>query len=319
MALATGVVPADSEEFLKDDGREAGRRRSRLRTFGRAFPFIAPSMIGVILFLAVPVIVVIVLSFFNYNLASPATWAGVTNYIDMFKYDGAAHSLGVTAYYVLLNIPAQTILALGLAVMLNRKRIGTGLFRILFVAPYLSTPVAMGIIWYWVFDPKLGAINHFLALFGIQGPAWLSNSTLAMPIVAGVNIWQYLGFNMLFFLAGLQAIPRSLYEAAELDGASKWRQFWKISMPLLNATLLFVLITDVIGSFQVFDTLYVLTQGGPGDSTKVMSLSIYDIGFTDYRLGEAASLSVLLFGVILVFSVGQFVFFRKRTTYDYSS
>ena len=99
--------------------------------------------------------------------------------------------------------------------MLNRKRIGTGLFRILFVAPYLSTPVAMGIIWYWVFDPKLGAINHFLALFGIQGPAWLSNSTLAMPIVAGVNIWQYLGFNMLFFLAGLQAIPKSLYEAAE--------------------------------------------------------------------------------------------------------
>jgi multiple sugar transport system permease protein len=319
VALATGVVPADSEEFVKDRGREAGKRRSGLRTFARAFPFVAPSMVGVVLFLAIPVVVVIVLSFLNYNLAAPASWAGVQNYIDMFKFDGAAHSLGVTAYYVLLNIPAQTILALGLAVMLNRKRIGTGLFRILFVAPYLSTPVAMGIIWYWVFDPKLGAINHFLALFGIQGPAWLSNSTLAMPIVAGVNIWQYLGFNMLFFLAGLQAIPRSLYEAADLDGASKWRQFWKISVPLLNATLLFVLITDVIGSFQVFDTLYVLTQGGPGDSTKVMSLTIYDIGFTDYRLGEAAALSVLLFGVILMFSVGQFMFFRKRTTYDYSS
>lgn len=276
-------------------------------------------MIGVVLFLALPVVWVIVLSFLNYNLATPSSWAGVQNYISMFEFDGAAHSLGVTAYYVLLNIPAQTILALGLAVMLNRKRIGTGLFRILFVAPYLSTPVAMGIIWYWVFDPKLGAVNHFLALFGIQGPNWLASSTLAMPIVAGVNIWQFLGFNMLFFLAGLQAIPRSLYEAAELDGASKWRQFWRISMPLLNATMLFVLITDVIGSFQVFDTLYVLTQGGPGDSTKVMSLTIYDIGFTDYRLGEAAALSVLLFGVILIFSVGQFIYFRKRTTYDYSS
>jgi len=319
VALATGVVPADSEEFAKDKGPQAGTKRSGFRTFIRAFPFIAPSMIGVVLFLAVPVVWVIVLSFLNYNLASPSSWAGVQNYISMFKFDGAAHSLGVTAYYVLLNIPAQTILALGLAVMLNRRRVGTGLFRILFVAPYLSTPVAMGIIWYWVFDPKLGAVNHFLGLFGIQGPDWLSSTSWAMPVVAGVNIWQFLGFNMLFFLAGLQAIPRSLYEAAEIDGASKWRQFFRISLPLLNATLLFVLITDVIGSFQVFDTLYVLTQGGPGDSTKVMSLSIYDIGFTDYRLGEAAALSVLLFGVILVFSVGQFIFFRKRTTYDYSS
>jgi ABC-type sugar transport system permease subunit len=318
--VTTGVVPADSEEqVVKDDGRQAGKRRSRPRTFLRAFPFIAPSMVGVLLFLAIPVVWVIVLSFLNYNFASPTTWAGIQNYISIFKYDGAAHSLGVTAYYVLLNIPAQTILALGLAVMIDRKRRGMGLYRILFVAPYLSTPVAMAIIWYWVFDPKLGAVNHFLALFGIQGPNWLSSSTWAMPVVAGVNIWQFLGFNMLFFLAGLQAIPRSLYEAAELDGASKWRQFWRISMPLLNATLLFVLITDVIGSFQVFDTLYVLTGGGPGDSTKVMSLTIYDIGFTDYRLGEAAALSVLLFGVILVFSVGQFMYFRKRTTYDYST
>ena len=114
-------------------------------------------------------------------------------------------------------------------------------------------------------QPLLGPVRH-------PGPGLVVFSTWAMPVVAGVNIWQFLGFNMLFFLAGLQAIPRSLYEAAELDGASKWRQFWRISLPLLNATLLFVLITDVIGSFQVFDTLYVLTQGGPGDSTKVMSL-----------------------------------------------
>jgi ABC-type sugar transport system permease subunit len=319
VALATGVVPADSEEFVKDQGREAGKRRSGFRSFLRALPFIAPSTIGVVLFLAIPVVWVIVLSFLNYNIASPASWAGFQNFKDIFEFDGAAHSLGVTAYYVLLNIPAQTILALGLAVMIDRKRRGMGLYRILFVAPYLSTPVAMAIIWYWVFDPKLGAVNHFLGLLGIQGPDWLGSSLLAMPVVAGVNIWQFLGFNMLFFLAGLQAIPRSLYEAAELDGASKWRQFWRISLPLLNATMLFVLITDVIGSFQVFDTLYVLTGGGPGDSTKVMSLTIYDIGFTDYRLGEAAALSVLLFGVILVFSVGQFIFFRKRTTYDYSS
>ena len=121
---------------------------------------------------------------------------------------------------------------------------------------------------------------------------------------------------MLFFLAGLQAIPTSLYEAADLDGAA-WSQFWRITLPLLNPTVLRV-VTDVIGSFQVFDTFYVLTQGGPGDSTKVMTLTIYQTAFTDFRLGEAAALSVLLFAVILVFSIAQFVFFRNRTTYDYS-
>ncbi len=178
----------------------------------------------------------------------------------------------------------------------------------------------MGIIWYWVFDPKLGAVNHFLALFGIQGPDWLSSTHLGH---ARRGRGQYLavpGFQYAFLPGRPAGHTRGAFtRRPRLDGASKWRQFWRISLPLLNATMLFVLITDVIGSFQVFDTLYVLTQGGPGDSTKVMSLTIYDIGFTDYRLGEAAALSVLLFGVILVFSVGQFMYFKRRTTYDYSS
>jgi multiple sugar transport system permease protein/sn-glycerol 3-phosphate transport system permease protein len=278
-------------------------------------------MVGVIMFLALPVAFVMVLSFLNWSGAGPFSWAGIQNWSSIFKYDGAGHSLGVTGYYVLLNIPAQTVLALGLAVMLNRKRRGMAFFRVLYVAPYLSTPVAMGVIWLWVFQPQTGAADHFLhTLFGVTGPNWLNSSSWAMPVVAAVNIWQYLGFNMLFFYAGLQGIPQSIYEAAEIDGAGKWRQFWRISLPLLNPTMLFVLVTDVIGSFQVFDTLYVLTggTGGPGDSTKVMALNIYNVGFVGTRYGEAAALSVLLFGVILVFSIGQFLFFRNRTTYDYA-
>jgi len=294
-------------------------KRVRARQLLVALPFVAPSFFGVAAFLALPVLVVIALSFLNWNLLSSPTFAGIQNYLNIFKYDGALHSLAVTAYYVALNIPLQTVLALGLAVMLNRKRRGMAFYRILFVAPYMSTPVAMAIIWYWVFDPKYGFVNQVLALVGIHGPQWLSSSSFAMPIVALVNIWQYLGFNMLFFLSGLQSIPQSIYEAASLDGASKWSQFWRISLPLLNSTMLFVLVTDVIGSFQVFDTLYVLTQGGPGSSTEVLSLSIYQIGFTDSRLGEAAALSVLLFAVILLFSIGQFAFFRKRTTYEFTS
>jgi multiple sugar transport system permease protein/sn-glycerol 3-phosphate transport system permease protein len=139
-----------------------------------------------------------------------------------------------------------------------------------------------------------------------------------MPIVAFVNIWQYMGFNMLFFLSGLQAIPKEIYEASELDGAGHIQQFFRVSLPLISSTMLFVLVTNVIGAFQVFDTLFVLTQGGPGNSTQVLSLNIYDVGFTDFRLGEAAAMSVLLFGVILIFTIGQFVYFRNRTTYEYS-
>jgi multiple sugar transport system permease protein/sn-glycerol 3-phosphate transport system permease protein len=288
-----------------------------LRAFLAAFPFIAPSFFGVLAFLVVPVVALFVISFMNWNLLSPATWAGFQNYLNIFRYDDAKHSLGVTFYYVLLNIPLQTVLALGLAVMLNRKRPGMGIYRVVFVAPYLSTPVAMAVIWYWVFDPKLGVVNAVLAHVGITGPQWLSSSW-AMPIVASVNIWQYVGYNMLFFLAGLQAIPRQLYEAAELDGAGPVKQFFRISLPLLNSTMLFVLVTDVIGSFQVFDTLYVLTQGGPGNSTEVLNLRIYQVAFQDFRLGEAAAMSVLLFAVILAFSIGQFLFFKNRTTYEYS-
>lgn len=316
MALATvGVGAEPGAKVSKGPG--AGPGTSGARQFAKALPFIGPSMVGVALFLVVPVIFVFVLSFMNWSGAGPFTWAGLQNWTSIFQFDNAAHSLGVTAYYVLLNIPLQTVLALGLAVMLNRKRRGMAFFRVLYVAPYLSTPVAMALIWFWVFQPQSGAADRFLGIFGITGPAWLESSLWAMPVVAAVNIWQYLGFNMLFFYAGLQGIPPSLYEAAQLDGASKWGQFWRISLPLLNPTMLFVLITDVIGSFQVFDTLYVLTSGGPGTSTQVMSIQIYNVGFQGTRYGEAAALSVLLFGVILVFSAGQFLFFKNRTTYEY--
>jgi ABC-type sugar transport system permease subunit len=300
----------------KESGSHVGR--SGFRAFLTALPFVTPSLFGVLMFLVVPVVVLFVISFTNWNLLSPATLAGFNNYVDIFRFDDAGHSLTVTLYYVLLNIPLQTALALVMAVMLNRKLPAMGLYRILFVAPYLSTPVAMAVIWYWVFDPQLGAVNALLAHVGITGPHWLSSTGLAMPVVALVNIWQYVGYNMLFFLAGLQAIPKSLYEAAEIDGAGPFKQFFKISLPLLNSTMLFVLVTDVIGSFQVFDTLYVLTQGGPGNTTEVLNLKIYQVAFTDFRLGEAAAMSVLLFAVILAFTIGQFLFFRNRTTYEYS-
>lgn len=290
--------------------------RSKRRQIGAAAVLLLPSLVGVLAFLVLPVILVILLSFFRWDLLSPPKFAGVSNFTDLFQYDHVGHSLLVTLYYVALNIPIQTVIALGLALMLNRKLPAMGFFRVLYVVPFLATPVAMAVVWNWVFDPKVGAVNSLLGLVGIHGPAWLGSSAWAMPVVAFANIWQYAGYNMLFFLAGLQAIPRQLYEVSGMDGAGKIQQFFRITLPLLNPTLLFVLVTGVIGSFQVFDMVYVLTNGGPGDSTEVMNLQIYQSAFVGFHIGEACAMSVILFVIILLFTMAQFAYFRRRTTYE---
>jgi multiple sugar transport system permease protein/sn-glycerol 3-phosphate transport system permease protein len=252
----------------------------------------------------------------QWNLLTPLKWVGFSNYVNIFKYDAFGHSLLVTGYYVLLNIPIQTVVALGLAMLLNNKLRGSAFVRVVAVLPFLATPVAMSVVWTWFFDPTNGIINQLLAHVGITGPAWLASAATAMPVIAFANIWQYAGYNMLFFLAGLQAIPPSMYEAASLDGAGKVSQFRRITLPLLRPALLFVLVTGVIGSFQVFDTAYVLTNGGPGNATTVANLNIYNTAFQGFRIGEASAMSVILFLVILIVTVLQFTYFNRRTTYE---
>jgi len=307
-AAATTTVPRREhvETASKAD-------RHRVRT---AFAFLAPSLLGVILFLVIPIIFVIGLSLVQWNMLTPMKWVGLSNYVNIFEFDGFGHSLVVTAYYVILNIPIQTAFALGMAMLLRSKRAGSGVIRIIAVLPFLSTPVAMGVVWNWIFNPSTGLVNQFLAHLGITGPAWLSNEATAMPVIAFANIWQYAGYNMLFFLAGLAAIPATVYEAASIDGATKWEQFRRVTLPLLRPTMLFVLVTGVIGSFQVFDTVYVMTAGGPGNATEVASLNIYNTAFAGFRIGEASAMSVVLFAVILAITIVQFRYFNKRMTYE---
>ena len=307
-AAATTTVPRREhvETASKAD-------RHRVRT---AFAFLAPSLLGVILFLVIPIIFVIGLSLVQWNMLTPMKWVGLSNYVNIFEFDGFGHSLVVTAYYVILNIPIQTAFALGMAMLLRSKRAGSGVIRIIAVLPFLSTPVAMGVVWNWIFNPSTGLVNQFLAHLGITGPAWLSNEATAMPVIAFANIWQYAGYNMLFFLAGLAAIPPTVYEAASIDGATKWEQFRRVTLPLLRPTMLFVLVTGVIGSFQVFDTVYVMTAGGPGNATEVASLNIYNTAFAGFRIGEASAMSVVLFLIILAITIAQFRYFNKRMTYE---
>jgi multiple sugar transport system permease protein len=292
------------------------RERRSIRQFAVALPFVLPSLIGVVAFLLIPVVIVLVLSFFRWNFLTSPQWAGFANYVTMTRDDHVFHALAVTAYYVVWNIPVQTLAALGLAILLNRKLPAMGFFRALYVLPYMSTPVAMAVVWSWMFNGQFGLINHLLTLVGLHGPDWLGSTSTALPVVAMVSNWQYAGYNMLFFLAGMQTIPADLYEAASIDGAGAVKRFFRITLPLLNPTMLFVLVTDVIGSFQIFDTVYVMTQGGPGSATNVINYQIYSTAFRNFDVGSASAMSLLLFGVILVVTFVQFRFFRSRTTYE---
>ncbi|WP_211234839.1 carbohydrate ABC transporter permease [Glycomyces arizonensis] len=293
-------------------------RRWNPKTTIEAYGMLVPSIVGFAVFLIAPIAVVVALSFYDWNFLSDPEFVGLQNYRDLAGDDRALRAIGNTFYYVLLNIPAQTVLALLLALALNAKIKARNAFRVVYVLPWMAMPVALGVIWRWLFDPINGGLNKFLALFGIDGPSWLTDSAWAMPVIASVNVWQYTGYTMLFFLAGLQAIPSQLYEAADVDGASKGYRFFKITLPLLRPAMLFVLITSVIGSFQVFDTIHVMTAGGPAGSTATLNYQIYLESFTQRNAGYASMLAVLLFAIIAAITLLQALFLSKRTVYDFS-
>lgn len=301
-----------------------GRRRvgpglnSRLRTTIEAYALLGPSLIGFVLFLVVPILGVAVLSLFDWNLMGLPTFVGLDNYRELAADPEVWRSVVNTCYYVMLNIPAQTVLALLLALALNRRMRGVKALRVVFVLPWMAMPVALGIIWSWVFDPRYGVVNQLLGVVGIDGPDWLTDPAWAMPVIASVNVWQYTGYTMLILLAGLQAIPYQLYEAAAIDGTTPMQRFFKVTLPLLQPSLFFVLVTNTIGSFQVFDTVFVMTQGGPGGATDVLNFHIYQQGFQLFRSGYASALAMLLFGLILLVAAAQVLYFRKRTVYDFS-
>ncbi|TDD04073.1 sugar ABC transporter permease [Nonomuraea diastatica] len=263
-------------------------------------------------------VIVAALSLFRWELLSAPEFAGLDNYRRLASDGRTWHSLWVTVAYVLLCIPLQTVLALALAILLNQRVKGVRLFRSLFVVPWMATPIVLGLIWNWIFDPRDGALNSALALVGVTGPDWLSDATWALPAVALVSVWQHTGYTMLFFLAGLQGIPQELHDAAATDGATPAQRFWRVTLPLLNPTMFFVTVTNMIGAVQVFDTVYAMTAGGPGGSTEVINFRIFETAFKQFDFGYASTLSMVLFLIILLVTLAQVRFFGKRTTYDLS-
>ena len=268
--------------------------------------FIAPALLGFTVFLLWPTLRGIYLSFTRYNLLTPAEWVGLDNYVRMVNDPIFWDSLTVTVEYVVINIGVQTVAALAIAVLLQRLT-QSAVLRGIVLTPYLMSNVVAGIVWLWILDTQLGIGNEIISALGFDRIPFLGDETWAIPTIALINVWRHVGYTALLLFAGLQAIPNDMYEAAKVDGASEWRMFWRITMPLLRPVLAVVLIMTVIGSFQVFDTVAVTTAGGPANATNVLQYYIYGAAFGRFQFGYASAMSVAL---LVVLSVITFIQYR---------
>ena len=277
------------------------RRRWTSRESLTALLFILPSLIGFIAFYAVPAVRGVWISFTDWDLLRDAKFVGLANYADLLQDKEFWNALKVTIYYVLLNIPLQTILAIVIAVMMSRLT-QSMVVRAIMILPWLLPPVVVGLLWLWLLDPNLGIVNVTLKSLGFPIIPFFGSPRWAMPTVAMINIWEYVGYTALLIFAGLQSIPGSVYEAASIDGASENQMFWKVTIPLLRPVLVFVIVTSVIGSFQLFDVIAITTKGGPVNATKVINWYIYEQAFTRFNMGYSTALSMVLFAILIFVS-----------------
>lgn len=294
---------------------QPSRRRSRARSLVTGWGLLAPSFLGICAFLLIPIVVVLWLSLQRWDLISDPVWVGLQNWEKVLGDSSFWNSMLVTLIFVVIVIPIQTLLGLGIANLLTKGLPGSGVLRVIYVIPWVCAPLALGVVWNWIFQPTGGALNELLGTH----MQWLSDPALALPSVAAVTIWSQVGYVSLFFMAGLAVIPIQVIEAARIDGASPTRIFWSVKLPLLRPTMFFVLVTSIISSFQIFDTVYGLTpQGGPGGSTSVIAFKLYQTAFKSFDIGSASVIAVVLFVILVFVTLVQHRYFRKRMTYDLS-
>lgn len=276
-----------------------------------AVVFLLPSLAGFLVFIAYPLLSSVYLSFTEWGLSGDPTWVGLDNYVTIFTDATAQKVFGNTVVYTLVTVPVLIIIPLLLAVALNQKIRGVKLFRTLYFLPVVTSMVAISIVWQWMFNKDFGIVNYFLSLLGIGGPNWLTSKQWALPAIMITSVWKNIGYNMILFLAGLQSIPLMYYEAAELDGINRFQSFTRITVPLLNPTTLFVTIMTITNSFQVFDQVVVMTDGGPSRASSVLVHYIYQNAFKFYKMGYACALGWVLALFILLLTAIMFRFNQK--------
>ncbi len=269
--------------------------------------YVLPTIVGLILFSAGAVIASFIVSFTQWDIVSPPEWVWLSNYVNLWHSELFWDVFGNTLYFVILAVPLSVICSLALALLVNTQLKGITFFRTAYFLPVVSSMIAVALVWSWIFNPEYGLLNYLLrSIFGVQGPAWLDSTSWALPAMVIVTVWKGLGYSMVIFLAGLQSIPSDLYHAATIDGAGIWRRFRHITLPMLSPTTFFIIVITLINAFQVFEQTYVLTKGGPANSTLTLSYYIYQNAFQFFQMGKATALAYVLFAIIFVVTLIQF-------------
>lgn len=276
---------------------------------------ILPQLIGVTFIYLLPLIAGLGLSFFKWDLGKKPAFVGISNYIDQLTSGDFWISMSNTLQYTVMNIAFGVAVALALALLLNKVKFKI-IYRTIFFSPAVINSVAASLVWIWLFNKEFGIINSYLKSIGINGPGWLIEPRWAMLSIVIMSVWWYMGYNMVIMLAGLQGIPSSYYEAATIDGANLWQRLMKITIPLLTPVIFFITVMAAIDSFKVFDQVFLMTRGGPAQSTDVIVLHIYRMAFTNYQMGKASTGAVLLFIIIMALTLFQFKMSKRWVFYN---
>ncbi len=308
MATVTEATPA----------RVTPRRGRVLRNETRealwAYLFLLPNVALVCVFTIFPVVAAFFLSFTRWDLLQPWRLIGLTNY-QKLTTDPLFHQvLFNSVYFVVGTIPPQTILALVVAVGLNQKIRALPFYRAAYFMPVVTSMVAVAMVWQWLYQPEFGVLNSLLRLVGISGPKWLFSDVWSMPSVILVGVWKNVGYSIVIFLAALQDVPEELHDAAKIDGASAWQRFRSITLPMITPAIFFVVVVSIIGSFQTFDSIYIMTQGGPANATLVIVYYLYQYAFQFYQMGYAAAVGYVLFVILFAVTLVQWRL-RRRWVY----
>lgn len=277
--------------------------------------FITPWAAGFLAFWLGPVVAAVLLSFTKYNIVRPASWVGLANYAELLHDPLFWVSLYNTVYFVVFAVPLHIVVALLLALLLNQRIRGISVYRTLFYLPSIVPTVASIVLWIWILQPQFGLINTLLRHLGLQGPLWLGSPEWSKPSLILMNTWSA-GGAMIIFLAGLQAIPDHLYEAAAIDGAGWWAKFRYVTIPMLTPTIFFLIVLGLINSFQIFTAAFIMTNGGPVDSTLFYVLYLYRQAFTFLNMGYASAMAWILFVIILLLTIVQFALAKHWVYYE---
>ena len=296
--------------------RRRGVRRVlfEMRKEWSAYAMLSPSIILIGIFTLFAVGFSLYLSFHQWDILNPSKpYVGLQNYRELRSDAYFRQAVKNTAYFTLATVPLSVAFGLLIALLLNRQIRGRAVFRTLFYLPVVTPLIVSGLIWKWVLDGDFGLLNYYIGKIGISPQLWLSNPSLAMPSVIAMSVWANVGFTMLVYLAGLQAIPQEYYEAASVDGAGRWRQFRHVTLPLLAPSTFFICVYLIIASFQVFDQIFVMTNGGPLRATTTVVYYIWQAGFQQFTMGYAAAMAYGLFAIIFVFTIIQVIVYNRRT------